>query len=191
MDRKAIFDYIRTGLMHNKIAQSQVDGINVILDEWDMRVALATAGKDPVPPTSWLAYMLATAYHETAHTFQPIEEFGKGKGKKYGAPVNGHVYYGRGLVQLTWDYNYKTMGELLNIDLLNHPELALDAKNAVQIMFEGMERGTFTGKKLSTYLNNTKTDYVNARRIINGTDRASLIAGYADAFHEAILAAQG
>ncbi len=35
---------------------------------------------------------------------QPIEEYGRGKGRKYGAPAGpyGKIYFGRGYVQLTW-----------------------------------------------------------------------------------------
>src|ERR1017187_3559067 len=67
------------------------------------------------------AYMLATSRHETAGTYRPIEEYGKGEGHKYGIPDrNGNTYYGRGFVQLTWADNYKTMGANLSIDLYNN-----------------------------------------------------------------------
>ncbi|HEX6370566.1 MAG TPA: SH3 domain-containing protein [Longimicrobium sp.] len=136
----------------------------------------------------WLAYMLATVKHECADRWLPIEEFSKGKGLKYGVPVTvtdpegnryNHVYYGRGYVQLTWDWNYKAMGEKLGNRLLYQPELALDPVVAYNIMSIGMRNGSFTGKALSKYINGEQCDYVNARRIINGTDRAQTIAGYA------------
>jgi putative chitinase len=47
-------------------------------------------------------------------------------------------------------------------------------------MSYGMRNGSFTGKKLSDYINQNKCDYSNARRIINGVDRQALIAGYAN-----------
>lgn len=127
------------------------------------------------------AYMLATTYHETAGTLQPIEEYGKGKGLKYGKidPVTGQTYYGRGYVQLTWADNYKTMGAALGIDLYNHPELALNPDTAYKIMSRGMRLGSFTGARLIRYIHDDVCDYVNARRIINGTDCAEKIAGYA------------
>ena len=62
-----------------------------------------------------------------------------------------------------------------------YPQNALLIDTAYQIMSYGMQHGTFTGKKLADYINGTTCDYVNARRIINGTDQASLIAGYAAA----------
>ncbi|HEX2206458.1 MAG TPA: SH3 domain-containing protein [Longimicrobium sp.] len=148
----------------------------------------AAEGDPQITDLRWLAYMLATVKHECADRWQPIEEFSKGKGRKYGNPVTvtdpegktyTHVYYGRGYVQLTWDWNYRAMGEKLGIRLLYEPQLALDPVIAYRIMSLGMRNGTFTGKGLSKYINDQQCDYVNARRIINGTDRAELIAGYA------------
>ena len=154
--------------------QSQVDGINGIIDEFEK--------DENMTHYSWLAYCLATVKHETANTFQPIREFGKGKNYKYGKVINGNVYYGRGFVQLTWDYNYKKLGEKINVDLYNNPDLALDLTNATKIMFLGMREGLFTGKKLSDYLNDSERDFYKARKIINGLDKASLIQGYAEKF---------
>lgn len=138
----------------------------------------------------WAAYMLATAKHETAHTLLPIEEYGKGENKPYGIEItvtdeNGqthkNIYYGRGYVQLTWDYNYKTMSEKLNLgeEIYIHPDKALDENTAYEIMSYGMRHGTFTNHSLSRYISGVLCDYVNARRIVNGTDQAQLIAGYA------------
>jgi putative chitinase len=128
------------------ISQTQVGGCNALLDEAERR------GFD----SRWTAYCLATAYHETAHTMLPIAEYGRGRGKAYGEPINGKVYYGRGYVQLTWIKNYETMGKLLKADLVGNPELALDPKIAAQVMFEGMIRGSFTGKRLSDFFNDAK-----------------------------------
>lgn len=89
-------------------------------------------------------------------------------------------------MQLTWRANYKKMGDLLRIDLVRHPEKALDPDVATKILFEGMTRGSFTGKKLSNYFNDTKEDWVNARRIINALDKANLIADYAKQYYAAI-----
>jgi hypothetical protein len=58
-----------------------------------------------------------------------------------------------------------------------------------QVMFEGMIRGSFTGKRLSDFFNDAKTDWPNARKIINGLDRAEMIASYARQFHGALIAA--
>lgn len=132
----------------------------------------------------WIGYVLSTTFHECAGKWQPIEEFDKGKGRKYGDPdpVTGLVYFGRGFCQLTWAGNYKTMGKILGVDLYNHPELALQPEIAYKIMSQGMRSGSFTGAALKRYFNDTVTDPKGARRIINGTDKAELIAGYYDKF---------
>lgn len=152
-------------------------------------------------PLSWLAYVLATTYHETAATMQPIAEYGHGKGRPYGEPDPDtlQVYYGRGYVQLTWKDNYlRAQDVVINLDTLAHdvplvmqPDLAMKPVYAAQIAINGMADGWFTGKALNDYLTTGKTDYMNARRIINGTDKADLIAGYAREVDAAIRLALG
>lgn len=179
MDRAAFFASVRrrtSGIFGTSLSQGQVNGCTALLDE---------AEKEGTP-LRFLAYILATAYHETACTMQPVREIGKGKGRPYGKPVNGKVYYGRGYVQLTWIDNYKRAAKELAIDLVRYPDDALEPDIAAVILFKGMSEGWFTGKKLSDYINLDKTDYFNARRIVNGTDRASKIAGYAKAFETAL-----
>ena len=46
--------------------------------------------------------------------------------------------------------------------------------------------GDFTGKKLSDYIKPGSVDYVNARRIVNGTDCAEQIADYASKYEDAL-----
>lgn len=175
IDRAKFFDGIRNGPFPGKLTEEQVAGVNALLTAFE---------EDRITDGRFIAYMLATAYHETAHTMMPIAEYSHGRGHKYGIAVNGHVYYGRGYVQLTWDYNYKAMGVIVGVDLLHNPDLAMDPDIAAKVMLEGMIRGTFTGKSLHDYFNDQHTDWVNARKIINGTDRAKLIAGYAEQFYE-------
>jgi putative chitinase len=180
LNRKFFFDHVRLHLFGGSLKQSQVDGMTAILDKWESDHA---TGDD-----RWLAYMFATTYHETDRKIQAIEEYGKGQGKPYGIPdpVTGKKYYGRGLVQLTWKDNYRKMGNVFNVDLVKYPEKVLDLDLSVKIMFYGMAKGSFTGKKLSDYFNSTKSDWVNARKIINGLDKATLIAGYGKDFYAAI-----
>jgi hypothetical protein len=183
MDRDKFFSVIRSAPF-GRLSQTQVDGVNAILDGWDA----AGGGR-----RQHLSDMLATAYHETAATMHPIAEYGKGKGRKYGKPGkhHGQIGYGRGYVQLSWDYNYEKADKEcgLNGALVANYDLALDPKIAFQIMHKGMTQGWFTGKKLSDYLYPGHTDFIGARRIINGTDKAALIAGYAEHFDDAILLA--
>jgi len=138
---------------------------------------------EEVTDLRWAAYMLATTFHECAGRWQPIEEFDKGKGRKYGDPhTNGKIYYGRGFVQLTWEGNYKTIGKILGVPLYDNPELALDPEIAYKIMSYGMRHGAFTGAYLKQRIHDDVCDYIGSRRIINGTDKAELIAGYAEKF---------
>lgn len=192
------FDIIKQGL--GKLTQSQVDEINFIVSEFD---------KDKSVSYPQAAYMLATAWHETAARMLPIEEYGQGKNRTYGtwyrnsnselyAFMDGskrsaylhskypYLYYGRGYVQLTWYFNYENASKKIGVDFLNNPNLVMNKKYAVKIMIQGMKDGWFTGKKLSDYINQSKKDYVGARRIINGTDKDKLISGYAETFEKAL-----
>lgn len=178
------FSIIRNEL--GRLNQSQVDELNFLVSEFQ---------KDKSISYQQQAYMLATVWHETDKTMLPIEEYGKGKGKKYGKhyDIDGsiysgldHIYYGRGYVQLTWLSNYVLAKKKLGIDFVNHPEFALKKEYAVKILIVGMKDGWFTGRKLSDYIYQSKKDYMGARRIINGTDRAKLIAGYAEIFEKAL-----
>jgi hypothetical protein len=180
IDRKKFYDHVRQNPFGGTMTQRQVDGCNFILDQWEQRY--------PNGDMRWLAYCLATCKWETGHTMQPVEEWGHGAGHPYGVrdPKTGQIYDGRGDVQLTWEQNYEKMGVLLGLDLVNHPELALNPKIAADIMFIGMEQGLFTGVGLSRYFNDME-DPVNARRIINGTDHANDIANIYYAFKAGLL----
>jgi hypothetical protein len=166
--------------------QNQVDGLSALLDYYE------TVGIEGVGDYDdrYFAYICATTWHETACTCQPIAEYGKGAGKPYGQPAGpyGQCYYGRGYVQLTWYDNYVCQDTKLALGgaLVKDPDLALDPEIATQILFGGMRDGDFTGKKLADYFTPTVTDWYNARRIVNATDQATTIAGYAEKFLNAI-----
>lgn len=181
LDRKKFFDGIRQGPFSGKLDAGQVNGCTVILDEWERR---------GLTDLRWLAYMLGTTNWETDHTMQPIKEGGSLKylkSKKY------WPWYGRGYVQLTWEANYKKfrdrVNKLFNVDIIANPDLAMRPDVAAFIMFEGMLNGEFTGKKLSDSFNATKTDWIKARNVINGTDRAVEIANIAKLFYADLQAA--
>ncbi len=132
--------------------------------------------KQGVTNRNQIKYILATVQHETNRTFEPVKEaywLSEGWRKRN---LRYYPYYGRGFVQITWKSNYDKFGKLLNIDLVNHPELALVLENSVFILVYGMKHGTFTGKKLSDYITNKKVDFRRARRIINGLDKARKIS---------------
>lgn len=172
INRSVFFQDIRHTLFDGRLTQEQVTGISLILDYWER--------KHPVADIRFIAYSLATTYHETNKAMVPLEELGKGAGKSYGKldPVTNQIYYGRGLVQLTWKYNYIKQGTKLGLNLVNFPDLALTSLVAVEILVEGMLAGDFTGIGLSHYFSTHVDDPTNARRIINGLDKASIIAYY-------------
>lgn len=175
-DPAAFFDVVKqtTG----KLNQEQVDSVNLIL---------GNCGDYPI---GWVAYILATAWHEAR--FIPQEEWGKGRGKKYGKPDKySKAPYGRGFVQLTWDFNYEWADKALGLDgaLLRDLDLALAPHLAARILVKGMVEGAFTSKGLADYLGvqGTKEQFRQARRIVNGRDKDVLIAGYAVAFQAALV----
>jgi predicted chitinase len=132
-----------------------------------------------------MAYVLATTEWETAHTFKPVREaFWKSEEWRK-SHLRYHPYYGRGYVQLTWEANYSKYAEILKIDLVQNPDLALDPQNALFILVHGFKNGTFTSKKITEFINEGKTDFVNARRCINRLDHAKEIADLAQDFLKA------
>jgi hypothetical protein len=167
-DNAEFFNAVRP-LFSGRMTQAQVDGIKRIINYRDTSYRGVTNAQ--------LAYILATCFHETARRMTPIKEMGSAaylNSKPY-----KEKYCGRGLCQITWQKNY----EKYNI---NPPEDALTWPVALHVTFDGMVRGQFTGKKLSDYISGSHVDYIGARRIINGVDRASLIAGYAQTFQAAL-----
>ena len=181
-DRDAYFNYVREVMFEGALTQQQVDGQSVILALWENQQT-----GTPMGDIRWLAYMLATTYHETATRMWPVTEYGSDsylKDKPY------YPYVGRGYVQLTWEENYRNASAALGLiddrDLVANPEVALDSLIAARVMFRGMAEGWFTGRKLGQYFNDGTDDPVNARQIINGNDDDTLIAAYHDQFLSAL-----
>jgi predicted chitinase len=199
INRKFFYDHLHDTLFSTGLSQSQVDGHTAILDAWEEGYAKED--------DRWLAYMLATAYHETARTMQPVREtlaptddkaiarlenaWNAGKLSWVKTPywrkdAEGRTWLGRGLVQLTHKANYEKMKKETGVDLVSHPELAMEMDVAIKIMFIGMIKGSFTTHKLADYFSKTNEDWVHARRIINGMDRAQQIAVYAKTYYSAV-----
>jgi predicted chitinase len=103
---------------------------------------------------------------------------------------DGYKYRGRGLVQLTWKINYEKFSRVIGVDLSGNPDLACELPAAVKIMMLGMRDGEFrAGHNLEKYLGKGRSDYYNARLIINGyrsgiPDKANEFEAYARAFEE-------
>jgi len=203
LDRKAFFAAARAKPFGGSLSQGQVSGMESLL-----------SACPPVMGTDALAYCLATAIHETARTMLPVKEYGgdayyrrmydiTGDRPKVATalgntvPGDGVKFCGRGYVQLTGRSNYRrATGELQNLGILDRtmdltvtPDMAMVPDVAAAIMFAGMSEGWFTGRKLSQYFGTGASIPVGARAIINGTDKADLIAGYFRDFRAALLAA--
>ncbi|WP_245504044.1 hypothetical protein [Lichenihabitans psoromatis] len=168
IDRAAFFDTVRASLFGGWLSSFQVEGMTLILDEWDRR---------KLTDTRHLAYALATTFHETGAKMQPVRE---GGGEAYLKAKPYYPWVGEGLVQVTWEVNARKFGATKPGDCMSWPV-------ALRALFDGMGQGLFTGKKLADYFGATVNDPVDARRIVNGTDKAEVIAGY----HRLFLAAIG
>ena len=179
---RAFFDLIRKDLFGGKLTAKQVEGIEFLLS--------ATEGLS----LRHRAYLLATVLHETDATMQPIFERGRrayfdkyepntpiGRDLGNTRPGDGYLFRGRGYVQITGRANYRKASERLGVDLLAFPDEALKPQIAAKILVRGCLEGWFTGQKLADH-----DGYAEMRRVVNGKDRAWLIAGHADAFEKAL-----
>lgn len=142
---------------------------------------VAAAQKAKVSDRAQIAYIIATVQTET--NFRPRDEDG-GYCGQYGPGC----FYGRGYVQITLRSNYQKWANRLGQDLVGHPEIANQPDIAARIAVEGMRDGTFTGSKLSHYIQGSKHDFYNARQIVNGHDKASTIAADAERYLKALNA---
>lgn len=194
MNRAAFYAVVRKDL--GALTQSQVTGFEVLLT--------AVNGL----PVAQQAYLLATAWHETGATMQPVREahgatdaqtiarlekaWAAGKLKWVKKPywrkdADGKSWFGRGYVQLTHKENYQKASDRMGIDLVSDPSAALSPMIAARVLVQGCTEGWFTGAKLSDFL---PGNYVGARKVVNGTDRAQDIAHYAVSFEAALKAAE-
>lgn len=218
MNRATFFNSVRKSVFNGSLSQSQVTGLEAILD---------ASEKFGVTDIRMIAYAMATPMIETGGTYEPISEslnysvealrskfgnrisaadaarYGRTAMQKanqeaianiiYGGawgkenlgntqPGDGWKYKGRSLVQLTGRRNYA------KFDLEDNPDDALKIETAAEIMVEGMRDGLFTGKKFSDYFG-TNAQWVQARRMVNGLDKAQEIANYAMKFHTALQSA--
>jgi len=168
---------VESGL--GKLSSKQKESVVAIVSAW------ARYGDGDIRK---LVYILALAYHESR--LQPIKEYKAAPGTvvwdEYQSKYWPSGFYGRGFVQLTWKENYAKMSKVVGLDLVANPDLALRIDVAAKIIVYGMMNGSFTGKKLSDYINAEKADYYNARRTVGaimvaGKDTAAMIEGYATA----------
>ena len=150
-----------------------------------IQAIISEARRQGITHKSQIAYILATVKHETNDSFQPVREayyLGEPDAENHRQALRYYPFYGRGYVQLTWDYNYRQYSDLTGLDLVNQPNLVMRSDLSLFILIDGMKRGVFTGVSLNDYIAGSNVDFYNARRIINGTDAADLIESYATAW---------
>jgi hypothetical protein len=181
------------GKFGKKATAKQKGGFDAIFDTWDT-----------VPyydQLAWLAYILATAWHETGTRMQPVREsFAETDAQAYQRVTdyclkrkkenyarrhpNGKSYYGRGYVQLTHAVNYQRAGKELGIgsQLYDDPDKVLDAAIGAKIIVEGTVEGWFTPYSLGDFFTKSRSEWREARRIINRLDKADSIAEHGKKF---------
>lgn len=178
VDRKVFFDGLRHMVRGRTLNQGQVDKAGLLLDNLAVQ---------PGVTRPQAAYIMASAFHETDQ-FQTLVEYADGSAyegrRDLGNvhPGDGRKFKGRGYVQITGRRNYELMAAILGEPLDLDPTLAAKPENAAEIAILGMIDGHFTGKSLPDFINDKGTDFIGARAVVNGSDRAMLIAGYASSF---------
>lgn len=182
MNREKFYDEIRNKV---NLTTQNVVGFEKVLDYMEQREVGLEDG----------AYALATAFWETAQTMHPVVEaywLSETWRKNH---LRYYPWHGRGLIQTTWEENYIKMGKELGVDFTKNPDLLLEWEWALPALFVGMEKGLYTGKALDDYLDELiesddeqLREYANARRIVNGTDKAATIAQLALTFQKALQA---
>lgn len=170
MDKTKFYDSIRGKV---NLTTQNVIGFDKVLDYAILRKT----------PLNKLSYILSTSFWESAQTMHPVKEAYWLSEKWRKDNLRYYPWYGRGLIQTTWETNYKKMSEFVGTDLTKNPDLLLEFKYALPALFIGMEKGIYTGKDLDDYIDNIDEsdeldfiEYKNARRIVNGTDKAETIA---------------
>lgn len=208
INRSFFFDHLGSTLYRKGLRDAQLEGHERILDYWERR----HAEKDD----RWLAYVLATAYHETGMAMQPVLEnlnysaerllavfpnrFTSDQARRYARQperIANRVYGGRlgnGDEESGDGWRYRGRGlvqitgrsNYAKFGLEDDPDRALEPDIAVPLLVEGMIAGQYTGKRLADYFDADEADWFNARKIINRLDRAADIAAYAKSYYASI-----
>lgn len=197
IDRKKFYDGVRHGPFPGSLTQNQVSGMDPILDVWE---------ESKFTDTRWLAAIFGGVFHETGGKMVPVREgfastdegarnavaslYERGRiSSDYAEPSHGFSWFGRGRIQNTHYANYLKLEKRFGHPFTTNPSLLLDSRIDAEVTVYGHVEGIWTGKKLSDYFNGPLADWTGARRIVNGQDKASLIAGYSKMFYADILQA--
>lgn len=174
-------NFPRAAVARKTLTANRKTGFDAIFDCWEQ---VGGGGN-----LAWLAYALATAWHETGAEMLPVREGFKRTDAEACDHVteycrrrhianyakrhaNGNSYYGRGYVQLTHGDNYKTMGRRLGFGnaLYDRPDDVMDPEVSARILLVGMMDGLFrpTKGKLADYFDIEGARWYKARELING-----------------------
>lgn len=177
MQKSKFFDAIRPSF---RLTNENVKGFDTVLDYLELN-------EDNL---NQAAYILATVWWETANTMQPIKEYGS---QNYLRKKKYWPYIGRGYVQLTWKHNYEKASKVFGVDFVKNPDLVMEPKYALPILFVGMNEGWFGPKKLDAYIDNVDEsdvedlrEFKEARRTVNVQDKAEAIGKIALIFERAL-----
>lgn len=180
----SFFNQVRATVFGGELSQQQVNSLITIFTE---------ATRRQMTDKAQIAFLMADTMRECGPGLDlTISEAGKGRGKAYGVPAGpfNQVYYGRGPSQLTWYDNYVKLDNHLKYNgaLVRNPELACKPNVGIEIMFEGILYGLFTGHSLHTYIDEAHNilDFDNARRTVNGMDHHEEIAAHAVSIYAAL-----
>ncbi|NTU96815.1 MAG: hypothetical protein HGA62_03255 [Chlorobiaceae bacterium] len=183
INKERVLSIVRFSIAGTALNQNQKDGFSYFLSKIEQTEI----------DKRWIAYILATVWHETLHTMHPVSEKGNYKHFRNYEYLNGNIflgdgfrYRGRGYVPLAWRDNYEKFGRFLGLELVGNPDCVLNPEIAWRILFTGMTEGLFTGEKLLKYFNEVNTDWIEARKIIHDSDDAEQIAEQAKKFFEAL-----
>ena len=168
---KALLRYSTNGVLPPPPQPPLPDGL--------ARAVIQEGQKHGLTLRTQIAYIMATVQHETANTYKPVREAFWKTEEWRRQNLRYYPYYGRGYVQLTWRTNYQKYSNILGVDLVNNPDRALEPSISLYILVHGMANGIFTGRRLGQYVSVNRTDFVNARKVINDMDRAHHIANLA------------
>lgn len=183
VNRPEFYNAIRPIFPAGRLGGPQVQRIDALLDGIEAHGQLLLDDA---------AYILATAHHETDR-FRTMREYASGKAYEGRAslgntvPGDGKRFAGRGYVQITGRRNYTWASSLVGVDLIRNPEKACDLAIAAKICISGMLGGKFTGRRLAEFITPAGSDFVGARRVVNGRDKAAAIAKLAYSYRAALL----
>lgn len=121
----------------------------------------------PSVPDDVMIGAMATIRTEVGKMYQPIRELASGDAYEGRVslgntqPGDGRKFKGRGFIQITGRNNYANFGHLIEVDLINNPDLALDPNNSAKILaFYFKQNGV-----IQACLNK---DWVKVRKLVNG-----------------------